>query len=177
MARLHLRKIAPLLNSEEWGLLMQKLKIVPITTRTAEEIRKKMKSPVYGFPAHREIAAGRAPCRHCLKLIRPQVEELILFTYDAFYEQGVGPMPGPVYVHAADCSRYTGDGEIPAEYLGQPLTFEAFGADRTRIAERRVAGEKEDDTVQELFQQAEVQYVHVRSTSAGCYLFRIERAD
>ena len=100
---------------------MSKLKIVPMASETVEQVRKTMEAPGYGFPAHREVAAGRAPCRHCLKLIRPNEEELILFTYDAFAGQGVAPMPGPVYA-------YLGPEQIPAEYRGQPLTFDETDA-------------------------------------------------
>ena len=151
---------------------MQTLKIVPIPTAIAETVRATMKAPVYGFPAHRETAIGRAPCRHCLKLIRPNDEKLILFTYDAFHGQGVPPSPGPVYIHAEACARFAGAGQIPAEYVGQPLTFEAFGESRERLGER-LDGE---GALEEIFASAKVQYVHVRSTTAGCYLFRVERA-
>ena len=156
---------------------MQHFKIVPISTETAQQVRQTMKAPGYGFPAHRELTTGRAPCRHCLKLIRPQAEELILFTYDSFYGQGVPPMPGPVYIHAESCEAAASNGQIPAEFLGQPLTFEAFGANRERLGERRVTGAGENEALQEVFSQPEVQYVHVRSTTAGCYLFRVERAE
>lgn len=155
---------------------MRKLKIVAMDAKIVEQVRETMKTPGYGFPAHREMAAGRAPCRFCLRLIRPREEELILFTYDAFHGQGVPPMPGPVYVHAEACEPYAGNGELPEDYRGQPLTFETFGANRERIAETRVAGIGEDDVLAELFEREKVEYVHVRSTSAGCYLFRIERA-
>jgi hypothetical protein len=153
---------------------MNKFKIVAMDSQVAEQVRTVMKSPGYNFPAHREIAAGRAPCRHCLRLIAPQKEELILFTYDAFFGQGVAPMPGPVYVHADHCEPFTSNGKMPSEYSGQPLTLEAFGPDRKRVAERRVAGE-EDAALEELLASEETEYVHVRSTSAGCYLFRVER--
>ena len=155
---------------------MQKLQIVAMSTETAESVRSAMKAPTYGFPAHRERAAGRAPCRHCLKLIRPQVEELILFTLDAFHGQGVSPLPGPVYIHAEACAPFAGNGQLPEEYRGQPLTFEAFGENRARLGEKRQEGMDGDEILQELFEQAAVRYVHVRSTSAGCYLFRVERA-
>lgn len=136
-----------------------------------------MKAPVYGFPAHREVAVGRAPCRHCLRLIRPGAEELILFTYDAFHGQGVPPSPGPVYIHAESCEVFDGSGELPGDYQGQPLTMEAFGAERKRISEARVNGTNGDALLQQIFENSEVKYVHVRSTTAGCYLFRVERAD
>jgi hypothetical protein len=156
---------------------MQKLKIVSMPTAVAEMVRASMKAPLYRFPAHREIAAGRAPCRHCLKLIRPQEEELILFTYDAFHGQGVWPSPGPVYIHADPCASFVGNGHIPEEYCGQPLTLEVFGGNRERLGEQLVKETDGDRALQEIFGNAEVQYVHVRSTTAGCYLFRVERAS
>lgn len=155
---------------------MNNLKLVPMAKEIAEHVRQTMTAPKYGFPAHRETAAGRAPCRECLRLVKPGEEELILFTYDAFHGQGVAPMPGPVYVHAEHCEEYAGKGEIPAEYRGQPLTFEAFGENRERTGERCVVG-GEEAVLQELFDRPETEYVHVRSTSAGCYLFRVERAE
>jgi hypothetical protein len=135
-----------------------------------------MKAPVYGFPAHRETATGRAPCRHCLKLIQANDEKLILFTYDAFYGQEVPPSPGPVYIHAEACAPFAGAGRIPVEYRGQPLTFEAFGESRERLGERRIKEQDGEGALEEIFRNSEVQYVHVRSTTAGCYLFRVERA-
>jgi len=155
---------------------MQKLKIVAMPTAVAEAVRSSMKSPLYGFPAHRETAAGRAPCRHCLKLIRPQEEELILFTYDAFHGQGVWPSPGPVYIHAGTCPPFSGNGTVPAEYGGQPLTLEAFGGNRERLLERLVKDTGGESALAEIFAHPAVEYVHVRSTTAGCYLFRVERA-
>jgi Protein of unknown function (DUF1203) len=155
---------------------MQKLKIVAMPTAVADAVRASMKSPLYGFPAHRETATGRAPCRHCLQLIRPQDEELILFTYDAFHGQGVWPSPGPVYIHAEACPRFAGNGSMPKEYHRQPLTLEAFGRNRERLGERRLEETDGQGTLEEIFANAAVQYVHVRSTTAGCYLFRVERA-
>jgi len=154
---------------------MQKLKIVPMPTAVAEGVRTTMKAPLYGFPAHRETATGRAPCRHCLKLIRTNDQELILFTYDAFHGQGEWPSPGPVYIHAETCQPYSGDGHLPEEYRGQPLTFEAFGKGRKRLGETTTCEAEGDAALQKVFQDSAVQYVHARSTTAGCYLFRVER--
>ena len=157
------------------------LQIVPLPSAVAENVRATMKSTGYGFPAHRQAPSqGRAPCRHCLQLIRPQDEQLILFTYDAFYGQGVPPLPGPVYIHAETCRPFGGEGKLPEAFRGQPLTLEAFGENRQRLREQRidelVDGNDGDQVLQELFREPRVQYVHVRSTPAGCYLFRVERA-
>jgi len=162
-------------SEKQSEVAMQKLKIVAMSTAVAETVRSTMKAPVYGFPAHREAAAGRAPCRHCLQLIRPGAEDLILFTYDAFDGQGVPPSPGPVYIHAEACAAFAGDGQLPQEYHGQPLTLEAFGENRARLCEKLLSGTDGDVELQEMFQDTKVKYAHVRSTTAGCYLFRVVR--
>lgn len=161
---------------------MSSFHAVAIPTEVAHSVRATMKSPKYGFPAHREVAAGRAPCRHCLELVRLKEEELILFTMDAFHTlphgETVPPSPGPVYIHAEKCARY-GSGEtlngIPATYRGRLLTLEAFGADRKLLAEVRTSDSQEEKLAEELFANSEVKYIQVRSTEAGCFLFRLER--
>jgi hypothetical protein len=154
---------------------MHSFEVVAIPTEVADSVRKTGQAPQYGFPAHREVATGRAPCRHCLQLIRVKEEELFLFTYDPFHELGVPPLPGPVYIHAAHCERRVGASSIPQEYCGRLLTFAAYGEDRELVKELRLTASNEDEEAQKLFANPVVRYIHVRSTEAGCYLFRLDR--
>jgi Protein of unknown function (DUF1203) len=154
---------------------MSSFHAVAIPTEIADAVRATMKSPGYGFPAHKEVAAGRAPCRHCLEIIKLHDEEVILFTMDAFLGLDVPPSPGPVYIHARECTRYEVNDGIPDAYRGRLLTLEAFGSDRKLIAEVRAADSQEESIAEELLKNSDVQYVQVRSTEAGCYLFRLER--
>jgi hypothetical protein len=155
---------------------MNAFEIAPIPTEIAESVRKTGKAPKYGFPAHKEIATGRAPCRHCLRLIRIEEEELILFTYDPFGELGMPALPGPVYIHARSCERCLGANSIPEEYRGRLLTLAAYGEDRELLKEIRLSDGNEDEAAEKLFANPAVKYIHVRSTEAGCYLFRLDRA-
>ena len=154
---------------------MSTFRVVAIPTNVAESVRATGKAHTYGFPAHKEIAAGRAPCRHCLKLIEKGQEELLLFTFDPFQEHGVPPLPGPVYIHVEACARHEETPAIPEEYRGRMLTLFAYGGERKLISEIRVADGEEEKVSSEMFANSEVKYVHVRSTEAGCYLFRLER--
>jgi hypothetical protein len=154
---------------------MTSYRVVAIPTEVAEHVRSKGTSPVYGFPAHREVAAGRAPCRHCLRLIRQNEEELLLFTYDPFRQINQRPLPGPVYVHARECSRHEENGAIPEEYRGRLLTLEGFGEDRALLKEVCASNGNEQTVAEKLFSDPAIRYVHVRSTEAGCFLFRLER--
>ena len=154
---------------------MNSFEVVAIPSETAEAVRRTEKAPQYGFPAHKEVAAGRAPCRHCLRLIRVNDEQLLLFTYDPFRELGVPPLPGPIYIHAEGCERRVGANSIPEEYRGRALTFAAYGEDRELLEEVRLNNGNEDVEAEKLFANPGVKYVHVRSTEAGCYLFRLDR--
>lgn len=155
---------------------MSSYRVVAIPSEVAEQVRNTGKSPNYGFPAHREVAAGRAPCRHCLKLIQKNEEELLLFTYDPFRELGEPPLPGPVYIHAAECPRHPESNVIPEEYRGRLLTLEGYGENRALVKEIRVKDGAEEGAAEQLFDEAKIRYVNVRSTEAGCFLFRLERA-
>ncbi len=155
---------------------MNQFVVVTISTEVAQYVRTNRKSPVYGFPAHKEIAAGRAPCRHCLQLIHVQEEELLLFIYDPFREVGAPPMPGPVYIHAQECDRHKGEHSFPAVYQGRLLTFDAHSEEGELLKTTFLKGGAEEETANRLFAIPEVQYIHVRSTEAGCFLFRLERA-
>jgi hypothetical protein len=154
---------------------MTSFQVVAIPTETADSVRRTEKAPQYGFPAHKEVAAGRAPCRHCLGLIRVNEEWLFLFTHDPFRELGVPPLPGPVYIHAKQCARRAGVDSIPEEYRGRALTFAAYGDGRKLLNEVRLTTGNEDAEAEKLFANPSVRYVHVRSTEAGCYLFRLDR--
>lgn len=154
---------------------MRSFQVVAIPTEVAEHVRNTGKSPDYGFPAHREVAAGRAPCRHCLKLIERGQEELLLFTYDPFRELGEPPLPGPIYIHAKDCPRHDGETSIPEEYQGRLLTLEGYGEGRALLKEVRVTHGEEQAAAEQLFREPRIRYVHVRSTEAGCFLFRLDR--
>src|ERR1700693_3115776 len=90
-------------------------RIVAISTEVADAVRQTMRAPVYGFPAHKELATAAAPCRHCLRLITAQVDDAILFTYDRFTGVEELPQPGPIYVHAKECSRYDERAGFPEE--------------------------------------------------------------
>jgi Protein of unknown function (DUF1203) len=154
---------------------MSSFRVVPISSEVAKQVRNTGKSPVYDFPAHREVAAGRAPCRHCLRLIRKDEEELVLFTYDPFLELREPPLPGPVYIHAEECARHSGNDVIPEEYRGRLLTLQGYGDNRALVKEIRVRDGDEQRVAEKLFSEAVIRYVHVRSTEAGCFLFRLER--
>jgi uncharacterized protein DUF1203 len=153
---------------------MTPMRVVAIPTEIAESVRKAMKDPQYGFPAYTNVANGDAPCRHCLQIISPGMQQT-LFTYDPFAGNETLPLPGPVYVHAQACERYPEDAGFPAALRGSPRTLNAYGRGRRLLAQEYVQGGNVDSTIERLLARADVDYIHVRSTTAGCYTFRVGR--
>src|SRR4029077_521990 len=93
---------------------MQNVRIVAIATEVAEQVRATLKAPVYGFPAHLEVAEDSAPCRHWLVPSAPK-DRRMLFPYDRFTGKESLPQPGPVYIHADRCPRYPENGGFPGQ--------------------------------------------------------------
>ena len=156
---------------------MTAIRVVAIPTEVANIVRETMQAPVYGFPAHSELATDAAPCRHCLRTTVAGVDRRILFTYDRFAGIESLPQPGPVYIHADDCPRYSGDAGFPEELRASPRTLEAYARGRRLVAQEYVADGKFEPVIEQLLERQEVDYIQVNSTTAGCYTFRIERQD
>ena len=154
---------------------MQNVRIVAIATEIAEQVRSSLKAPVYGFPAHLEVAQDNAPCRHCLRTIAAK-ERRILFTYDRFTGKETLPQPGPVYIHADSCQRYSEAGGFPEELRNSPRTIEAYAPGRKLKAQEYVADGRYEPVIEKLLADRDVDYLQIHSTTAGCFTFRIERA-
>src|SRR5688500_18024452 len=103
---------------------MNRYRIRALDQRLADDVRRTRRAPVYGHPAHVEVATGTGPCRLCLRPFEVGAEERVLFTYNPFPD-GATPSPGPVFVHAGPCPRYEADG-FPAELSGLPLLLEGY---------------------------------------------------
>jgi hypothetical protein len=150
-------------------------RVLPIDSKLAEAVRSTLKSPLYGHPAHVELAAGYGPCRACLKQFRTGQEERILFTYNPFENLDSYPSPGPVFIHAESCPSYDAQGSFPEELRSLPLTLEAYGENRWIIARERPSMHEIESSVERLLHTSGVRYIHVRNTEAGCFIARIER--
>jgi hypothetical protein len=156
---------------------MVPIRVVAIATKVAELVRREMKSPGYGHEAHREVATGYGPCRHCLRPFNIGAEHRILFTLDPFYGIESVPLPGPVFIHAEPCERYPEDAGLPKSWGAQSVTLIAFARGRRQIAEEHIEAAAVEPAIERLLGRADVDYIHVRDKEAGCYDFRVERRE
>ena len=151
-------------------------RVAAIPTKVAELVRTTRSSPGYGHPAHEEVATGYGPCRHCLRDFQVGKDRRILFTYDPFHGIEPLPLPGPIFIHAESCERFSDAAGFPQDLRSHRLTFAAYGDSRRLVSEEYVANGEVEPAITRLLERNEVNYVHVRDTEAGCYDFRIERA-
>jgi Protein of unknown function (DUF1203) len=156
---------------------MPEYRVVALERETARKVRDSRRSPGYGHPVHSEIATGYGPCRLCLHDFEVGVDRRLLFTCDPFFQLEQFPLPGPVFIHEAECERHPEDGGFPEDQLAHRLTLVAYARGRILRAEERVEGTGIPEAVSRLLSRPDVDYVHVRDTDAGCYDFRIERAS
>ncbi|EHR59224.1 DUF1203 domain-containing protein [Saccharomonospora cyanea] len=145
-------------------------RIVPMDTALADEVRTTLRAPGYGHPAWREVPTEAAPCRVCLDAIEPGREALIAFTYDPFREREDVPLPGPVFVHERRCEPYAEPGVYPARLGRSGLLLNCYGDGRRLVLAHRVAHADAEPALDELLARPDVDYIHVRSATAGCYL-------
>jgi hypothetical protein len=147
-----------------------------ISAALAEEARRTRRSPPYGHPAHRERAQGYGPCRSCLRTFAIGEEDRLLFTYQPFSEPGSLPAPGPVFIHAEPCERFSAR-TLPPDFRRLPLVVEGFRAGGTLAARSSVLMEKPEAVVARVFAEPGVEYAHIRNGEAGCFMARIDRED
>jgi hypothetical protein len=147
-----------------------------IPAALVDEVRRTLRSPQYGHPAHRESAHGYGPCRSCLRTFDIGREDRLLFTYQPFSEAGSLPSPGPVFIHAEPCGRFS-DTSLPPDFRELPLVIEGFRSGGTLASLVRVGSETADTVVDRVFADAGVEYAHIRNGEAGCFMARIDRAE
>lgn len=152
-----------------------KYRIISLSDRFADLVRETMVAPGYGHPAHREVATSYGPCRVCLETFEAGEENRILFTHNPFGEHENLPLPGPIFIHEARCTRYPKSADFPDALRAIPMTLNAYASGRRLLAQEPVLDGKVEPKIERLLDDLRIDYIHVRNREAGCYMLRIER--
>ena len=153
-----------------------KFSIRAISEQISSAARNTRKSPQYRHPAHVEVATGTGPCRQCLQTFDVGKENRILFTYNPFEGIDSYPSPGPIFVHETQCATYSPQNKFPDSLRSLPLVFEGYRRDRWVTAREKVDDGAAEAAIARIFDQPEVEYIHVRHGQAGCFIARVNRA-
>lgn len=151
-------------------------RVISISEKIAEKVRRSMVSPQYpSLPAFSSVANGYGPCRSCLRTFDEGNENRTSFTYDPVEGILDLPQPGPVFIHSANCEKFVGN-EFPEGLRGLPMFFEAFDNIGDLLHRVRVETGSEGSQINSLFADERVNFLHIRNAEAGCFIARVERS-
>ena len=131
----------------------------------------------HGQPALVRQAVGFAnPCRHCLQLMAPG-EDMLVLAHRPFDRLQPYAEVGPIFLHRHACERYSAPA-LPAWFRHlQPAIVRGYGLDDWILYETGdvVPGEALEAACQRILAQPAVAYVHIRS-KFNCFQCRVDRA-
>lgn len=144
-------------------------RVVTIPESITSHVRAHHRDPVYKHPAHTETARSYGPCRQCLQFFGVGVENRTLFNYDTFLGLDDQRQPGPVFIHEQECFSYSTPGLFPAHLIDHSLTFEGYGQGRKFLLSETVHKGAAEPVIERFFSHADLDYIIVRDTDAGCF--------
>jgi hypothetical protein len=131
----------------------------------------------YGLAPERKTSDGGGnPCRHCLGMI-PQGKGMLVLAHRPFPSLQPYAETGPIFLCADACDA-GGGSALPAMLASPDYILRGYGAD-DRIVYGTGAVTPTDriaSRAADLFTDARVAYVHVRSARNNCYQCRIDKA-
>jgi hypothetical protein len=120
---------------------------------------------------------GGSPCRHCLRKTTPG-DTVLLSSYRPFANSTVYQEVGPIFVHADACTRHDEEAGFPIDFSAQRMILRPYDRnDDIYDAQRYAEAGTAQAVALELLADPEVAYVHARSFTRGCFLFRLERRE
>lgn len=129
----------------------------------------------FGNPWTLRVAEGWEPLRCCLRKAR-DAEEIALICYTPWTEPSPWAEAGPVFVHFGQCAGYDAPGEYPEDFRRSPSMLNPFDHTGARAYEHITFVKPDDDheaAVRAVLDQPSVAYLHVRSSTAGCFTFAV----
>ena len=134
-----------------------------------------------GQKPERAISDGEGvPCRHCLTMIQKDDPYLILANRP-FVSINPYAEVGPIFLHANNCSAYSGPNDVLPPVLNDSPDFivRGYSADERIVYGTGgvVARETIVQRASELLDDPSVRFVHVRSARNNCWQARIEASE
>lgn len=144
-----------------------------MTADEAREIRHRM-ADAFGNALVVVPAIDTGPCRVCLR--RPtDAEQMILLAYRPLGGRGPYSEIGPIFIHAHDCAPYASDDRL-TDMTGAnaSVVVRAYGGGSIVDAEL-ADGAHADSTVRRFLDRKDVEVVHIRSSTYGCWTYSVTR--
>lgn len=132
----------------------------------------------YGRTPECHLSDGQGnPCRHCLTDIVAG-EPMLILAWRPFPEPQPYAELGPIFLHAERCPRYGASRAMPPVLLARErVVLRGYDAGHRIVygTGRTVATRELEAVAEQLLASPAITYLHVRSSSNGCYQCRVER--
>ena len=119
------------------------------------------------------------PCRHCLQNVE-KGKRFLTLGHRPFESVHAYAETGPVFLCADACERHAESGELPDVVASSPqFIIRGYTEDeRIRYGTGRVVPTVDMiSACQNMFEDADIAFIHVRSASNNCFYCRIERCE
>ncbi len=151
------------------------IRFTPIPTETVRAYQSGAPDANGQPPEHHISDGGGNPCRHCLGMI-PKGAGMLVLAHRPF----PAPQPyaeiGPIFLCADACQPGGGQG-LPAMLDSPDYIVRGYGADNRIVYGTGAVTPSAQITARasELFTDARIAYVHVRSARNNCFQVRIDK--
>ncbi len=156
---------------------MSTFKVFPIPEAVTRRIRG-TRIDDFGHKLSISVATENdtGPCRSCLTVFVPG-EGRILFSYAPNQYDHPYNEIGPIYIHERGCQPYADHNAFPLELrTRRPITLRCYASDGKMRDGELVGQHPVEEVIEKLFENPQIEYLHARTASVGCYIARIERA-
>jgi uncharacterized protein DUF1203 len=115
------------------------------------------------------------PCRQCLRDAEIG-DELILVSYDPFDQSSPYRSSSPIFLHRTPCTAFDAD-DLPQQLTCRNLSVRAF--DGAAMMQDGVVIDGRDllTTIDDLFTNPAIEYLHVHNAGRGCWAAKVRRAE
>jgi Protein of unknown function (DUF1203) len=157
-----------------------KFNVLPIKPELARAIRETM----IDQEGHRLVVSvarenSYGPCRSCLKQFVAG-DRRILFSYSPNAVGHPYNETGPIYIHADECEPYRQQNVFPTEVengrIKFPLAFRVYNEDGVMIDAVLRNVMDASRTIESIFENSKVAFLHVRNAQFGCFVAHVDRA-
>jgi hypothetical protein len=132
----------------------------------------------HGRPPEHLVAGDSppGPCRHCMTLVQP-AEEYLVLAHRPFSALQPYAESGPIFLHARPCERHPDSQGAPAGLMrsSQVIVRGYSAAERIIYGTGAlVAPDRVAETAARILDRPDVAFVHVRYAATNCYACRID---
>jgi hypothetical protein len=131
-----------------------------------------------GMAPERHVSVdGTEPCRHCLGTIG-RGEAYLTLAYRPFPALQPYAEVGPVFIHAAACAAYAGDGlPVRERRATGGRILRGYGYDDRIVYGTGVvvANAEIEEKAAAILARDDIAYVHMRSAANNCFTLRVDR--